>query len=69
MNSTGLDTTDYHSAAANYISRKLKEKGFDSIIYINENMDRGSMGVIPLDPGQLIPVTRNDVAVKNDIEK
>ncbi len=39
------------------LRQKIQEKGYDSIIYMNEKTDFGSMGVIVLDPSQLTLVS------------
>jgi len=61
----GADRTAYHSGASNYLTRILKEKGFDSLAFMNERADPGSIGLIVFDKSQLIPVAIDGLLVEN----
>ncbi len=53
----GADVSDRDSNSAKYLRQRIQEKGYDSLIYMNEKADRGSMGVIVLEPSQLTLVS------------
>ncbi|MBQ6718708.1 MAG: hypothetical protein IJN22_07440, partial [Clostridia bacterium] len=61
----GADRTAYHSGASNYLTRILKEKGIDSLAFMNERADPGSIGLIVFDKSQLIPVAIDGLPVEN----
>ena len=61
----GAYEATYGSFASNYLTKLLIEKGFDSISFMNERDDPGSIGFIVFDKSQLIPVTIDGLPVEN----
>ena len=55
----------FKNIAFKKIRKRLKEFGYDSIIYVNKNYDIGSLAVVVFDDEQLIPVAKNGVTLKN----
>ena len=63
------DATNHFGAASKYINRKMKEKGYDCIIYMDSSREIGGIGVIVFDQWQFIPVSVNGQAIENNVEK
>ena len=65
LSKSKLDRSAYNAVSSAYLIRTLKSKGFDSIAYMNEYEDPGSISVIVFDENQLIPVAVDGLPVKN----
>ena len=56
----------YNSTVIKKLRDKLKSLNYDSIIFIDETVDPGSMAAIVFDREQVIPVARNGVLIENN---
>ena len=56
----------YKSIAFRKIRRRLQEKGYDSIAFINQQYDPGSLSVVVFDEEKLVPVAKNGVLINDN---
>ena len=62
---SGFNKAHYNSSASRKLIEILKNNGFDSIAFMSEQFDPGSIGLMVFDESQLIPVTINGLPVEN----
>ena len=65
LSKVGAYTHAYNSNSARYLIRRLRHLGFDSIAFMNERYDPGSIGLIIFDGSQLIPVSHDGLPIEN----
>ena len=65
LSKVGAHTYAYNSNSARYLIRRLRHLGFDSIAFMNERYDPGSIGLIIFDGSQLIPVSHDGLPIEN----
>ena len=65
LSKVGAHTHTYNSNSARYLIRRLRHLGFDSIAFMNERYDPGSIGLIIFDGSQLIPVSHDGLPIEN----
>ena len=65
LSKVGAYTHAYNSNSARYLIKRLRHLGFDSIAFMNERYDPGSIGLIIFDGSQLIPVSHDGLPIEN----
>ena len=65
LSKVGAHTYAYISNSASYLIKRLRHLGFDSIAFMKERYDPGSIGLIIFDGSQLILVSHDGLPIEN----